>query len=486
MSPVAKKIKKSKWTVDQGQEMDQEELELENLLFAGLKAKETLSKEYEPAEPEPEMTFFIDTQGQNEPELQVIEEEPEQEQAAWTDDEEQTFQVDIQSKRRLRKLKTDFEETSINAAEYENRLRKQFQKLHPTPRWATATESESDAIFTTTQALVKSNTEINPDRLEIIRLKDANQEAISKAPVQSVKFHPRAPVLFTAGFDKSLRLFQIDGKVNPKLQSIHFKDLTIFNAHFSANGSQVILTGRKPYFYVYDLASGQVDRIFGIRGHKFNLGRSEKTFEKALVSPCNKYIAILGQDGYILLLSMQTKQWVKSLKMNGTVSCIAFSPDHTFVYGLGSEGQVYQFNLDTNECTRKFNDHGCVKPTTITVSPDNKWIATGNDTGAVNVYALATALASTDPLPIKTILNLISPITTLLFHPSSQLLVLASREVKDALRIYHVGSQRVVKNWPTDSTPLGYVSDVDISKDGKFIAMGNTKGKVVLYNFGAF
>jgi U3 small nucleolar RNA-associated protein 18 len=84
--------------------------------------------------------------------------------------------------------------------------------------------------------------------------------------VQSVQFHPRAPVILTAGLDKTVRLFHIDGKENPKVQSFFIKDLPIFSAHFTQDGSQIILTGRRNYFYSISLETGKPIRTTGIRG----------------------------------------------------------------------------------------------------------------------------------------------------------------------------------------------------------------------------
>jgi hypothetical protein len=50
------------------------------------------------------------------------------------------------------------------------------------------------------------------------RLRDANQHAASTAVVQSTRFHPNGQMLMTAGFDKKLRLFAVDGLRNPLLQ----------------------------------------------------------------------------------------------------------------------------------------------------------------------------------------------------------------------------------------------------------------------------
>ena len=51
-----------------------------------------------------------------------------------------------------------------------------------------------------------------------------------------MRFHPRISALMTAGLDKTLRIFQVDGKVNRLLQSVHFPDLPIYSVrHFPAH-----------------------------------------------------------------------------------------------------------------------------------------------------------------------------------------------------------------------------------------------------------
>lgn len=55
-----------------------------------------------------------------------------------------------------------------------------------------------------------------------------------------------------------------------------------------------------------------------------------------IVSPDNKHIAILGNDGYIIILSGKTKQWIANFKINGTVKSAAFSTDGQYLYASGS------------------------------------------------------------------------------------------------------------------------------------------------------
>lgn len=75
--------------------------------------------------------------------------------------------------------------------------------------------------------------------LDVARVVDANRESRSQAVVQAIQFHPSAPAMLTAGLDKTLRVFQIDGKRNVCLQSTYLKDLPIYSAAFTPDGNEV-------------------------------------------------------------------------------------------------------------------------------------------------------------------------------------------------------------------------------------------------------
>lgn len=72
-----------------------------------------------------------------------------------------------------------------------------------------------------------------PDQIDIVRLKDANIQARSQAVVRALQFHRSGELLLTAGLDKTVRLFHIDGKRNEKVHSVYFEDLPIYSAYFS-------------------------------------------------------------------------------------------------------------------------------------------------------------------------------------------------------------------------------------------------------------
>src|SRR5207249_2757948 len=54
---------------------------------------------------------------------------------AWVDSDDERVSVSLASNPRLRKLRDTESEDIINGREYIKRLRKQYERLHPTPDW---------------------------------------------------------------------------------------------------------------------------------------------------------------------------------------------------------------------------------------------------------------------------------------------------------------------------------------------------------------
>jgi U3 small nucleolar RNA-associated protein 18 len=67
------------------------------------------------------------------------------------------------------------------------------------------------------------------------------------------------------------------------------------------------------------------------------------------------------------------------------------------------------------------------------------------------------------------------------FNSDGQILAMATQREKHGLKLLHVPSKTVFSNWPTSKTPLGYVWSMDFSPTSKFLAIGNDKGKCLLY-----
>jgi len=168
------------------------------------------------------------------------------------------------------------------------------------------------------------------------------------------------------------------------------------------------------------------------------------------------------------------------LKVNGSVRNLSFAADGKELLSIGSDGEVYTWDLRSRRCIHRGPDEGCVKSTALQVSLDSKLFATGSSMGVVNLYNRESFLGGVRK-PVKAFMNLTTSIDNLRFNSDSQILAISSRMQKDALRLIHVPSNTVFSNWPTPKTPLQYVHSMAFSPGGGYFAAGNGAGKVLLY-----
>ncbi|XP_076921156.1 U3 small nucleolar RNA-associated protein 18 homolog [Bidens hawaiensis] len=409
---------------------------------------------------------------------------------AWVDEEEQKVNINISKVNRLRKMRKEEDESIVTGSEYVSRLRAQHMKLNPATEWArfdsraknatsdTDSDQENedlDTVFQTSEDLVvKGKSKLLPGLLEYSRLVNANAQDPSSGPINSVQFHRNGQLLLTAGLDKKLRFFQIDGKRNTKIQTIFIDDCPIRNASFTPNGSHVILSGRRKFFYSLDLVKAKTDKIGPL------VGREEKSLESFVISPNSETIAFIGNEGYILLVSTKTKELIGTLKMNGTARVLTFVDQGHQLMATGGDGQIYHFDLRTMRCFHKGVDEGCITGTALSTIPNGNLFAAGSDSGIVNVYNRDEFLGG-NKRPIKTIENLTTKIDFMKFNHDAQILAVCSSMKKNSMKLVHVPSFTVFSNWPPLNMTLRFPRCLDFSPGGGLMAVGNAAGHVLLY-----
>lgn len=468
--------------------------------------------------------------------------------AAWVDeDDEETF-ISLNAKK-LRKLRTKKEiddrnegivsEVVVNGVEYQKRLRAQLSKVNKKQNitWATLPseikkrkeeakknvpskigdifiddssaskiadddedekfESEEDVLEgnllrTTESKIVTRNAQGNaPLRKGIVkigRLRDANSTRPAKALITTLEFHPSHPeVLMTASLDHHISLYQIDGKNNAHITSVLFPDLPIYSASIinAQSNDEIIVTGRRPFFYTYDIATGTTSRVDRI------IAREEHAYPKLCKSPDDKYIALYGGGGSeIVVISAHTKQLVTSFRMSmGTVKSATFNHDGSKLFVSGIGGEIYEYDMRTMRCSGRYVDEGSLYTSALAMSIGSKYFASGSTSGVVNIYSGDTLKC--DPTtndgsarvikPEKSLMNLTTPIDRVVFNHDAQMMAMSSHDTFNSLRLVHLPSYTVFSNWPLNLVPLQHVSTMAFSPNSGFFVVGNDKGRVLTF-----
>lgn len=458
--------------------------------------------------------------------------------AVWHDDDDDKQHVDLLYQPRRKKLREDLQEGAVSVAEYAERLRRMHRDKFsgrglggwaqlPTGKKSGSgnkadsgndsnnssgddggeTDEDDGSVSQDVTKLLRSansamslarkgrctdgiTSVLKPGILDLRVVTDANIEEPNAAEARCVDFHPTGRIIMTAGLDKTVRLFAMDGKQNTKLQSIHLRNFPIHSAHFACAGEEVVATGRRRYFHTVDLQTGRVTQINTLSSFE------ERSWEHMKVSHNGSRLALTGQHGRVVVLCSRSKRNIGQLRVNGHVADVAFSRkndgDHE-LYTCSTDGTVYLWDLRTMNCIDKHRDEGAVHSTCLAAT--NGRYAVGSDSGVVNVYSEGTLCqgqlvegrdARTET-PAKRLLNLRTRIDNIAFNTDGQLMAFASHEKKGAVRIVHTASMSVFSNWPTArSSVTGRVCSLTFSPSSGFLAVGESSGRVRLLRLKAY
>ena len=352
---------------------------------------------------------------------------------------------------------------------------------------------------------------LRPEVLDIQRTKDIPD--VQPSAITSLSFHPDLPLLLSSGPASTLYLHHITPSppaptANPLLTALHIRKTPLTTTAFHPTDSRIFLGARRRYFHVWNLDTGSIEKITRIYGQQ----HQQRSMEHFKLSPDGRYMALMGSarkgGGVINLLDAKTLQWSSQVRVEsrGGIADFAWWRDSRGMSIAGKNGEITEWNLIEQRVAARWQDEGAVGTTTISLGGDNgqtgsaigkdRWVVVGSSSGIVNIYdrrawLVAPKTPDSDspvpahPKPTRTLDQLTTPTSHLAFSPDGQLLVVASRWKKDALRLVHLPTCTVYKNWPTSNTPLGRITGVAFAPGSEALAVANEQGKIRLWEIRA-
>ncbi|CAD5116118.1 DgyrCDS5043 [Dimorphilus gyrociliatus] len=421
-------------------------------------------------------------------EADVTEQSDKLPEAAWIDEDDEDddeYEITERLATRKRKLKK-----TVTNASYSKILRKNFEDAMGKKTWAAQkinkrrkseeSEDESDIeelLKSTDTYLTNKSGTLSAGLLHIKRVTDANKERRSKGQLRNVEFHPNAQVFLSSDkVENSVKLFEIDGKYNPLIQTVELKKCPIYSCHFTKNGKEILIGSKGNAFHCYDMIEGKINRI----NHLRRSNDLDTTYFK--VSPCGKYFVVRGNNGFMHVITTDTKERIDSLKMNGKVLDFDFNSDGSRLYSCGNDAEVYIWDLNRRQCLRKFIDEGALIGTSIAASKNGQYLACGSSTGVINIYDQdGLDCGTATPSPVKSLMNLTTSCTLLKFNNTSEILACASESEANACKLVHVESLTVFSNFPPFRKRLGVPTCLDFSLNSGYFSVGNRGGRAFLF-----
>lgn len=455
---------------------------------------------------------------------------------AWEDSDDDRMMVSLAGNSRLRKLRINEAEDLVSGRVYVKRLRRQYRLLNPTPEWALRAKrrrrSSASSLSSTSDNSMDVDEEglsvlplarllqsagslsrslengkrpkLRPEVLDIQRTRDI--PTVEPSAVLSLTFHPQYPVLLSSGLSSTLYLHHIDPTAlptpNPLLTSVHIRSTPLHTSQFlPPDGDKIFFSGRRRFFHTWDLGSGTIQKVTRVYGQK----EEQKSMERFKLSPCGRYMGLLGSarkgGGVVNILDANTSQWIGAARVEGRdgIADFAWWSNGEGLTVVNKGGEVGEWSIQSLSFLALWNDEGAIGSTVIALGGSSghvdlggdRWVAIGSSSGVVNIYDRKPWVKEQKiciphrPEPTKRLMQLVTPTSCLEFSPDGQLLVLASRWKRDALRLVHLPSCTVYRNWPTSQTPLGRISAVAFSSASDILAVGNEQGKIRLWEIRA-
>ncbi|KAL8702041.1 MAG: hypothetical protein Q9224_000211 [Gallowayella concinna] len=454
--------------------------------------------------------------------------------AVWHDSDDDRILVSLQTSPRLRKLRDYEDEDLVNGREYTKRLRRQFERLNPVPPWAIRSrvkESSKDnkvgrrynsegpysvssgddmsvdfeqfsatplatllqqpkTFLSSESKTAKGKRKLRPEVIDMQRTKDVG--IAQPSAITSLDFHPHHPLLISSGPASTISLHHVAPRSpnpNPLLTSLHIHSTPLHVSIFQPpNGSKILFAGRRRYFHSWDLSSGRISKVSRVYGHQ----NEQKSMERFKMSPCGRWMGLVGSrrkgGGLINVLDAHTTQWVAEVRVEskGGIADFDWWGDGEGITAIGKGGEAVEWDGRQNRIVGRWVDEGAVGTTVLALGGrasgakalgGDRWVAVGSSAGIVNVYdrkhwAFGDVPAS--PKPIRALDQLTTATSHLVFSPDGQLMLMASRWKRDALRL-------VYKNWPTSSTPLGIITAVAFAPTSEMLAVATEQGKIRLW-----
>lgn len=363
--------------------------------------------------------------------------------------------------------------------------------------------------FTAATTNARKRRKLRPETIDIQRTRDIADT--HKAAVSSLCFHPRHPILLSASTSSVMYLHHVDPSAhptpNPALTSVQVRRTDLRRAAFvGPRGDEVVFAGRRRYFHAWDLSSGAVRKVAKVQAHQ----REHRTMERFRPSPCGRYLALQASDkkggGMLNVVNAATMQWIAQARVDGRggIADFAWWGDGNGLTIAGKDGQVAEWSLASRRTVGVWRDEGSIGGTVMALGGGNgpaelggdRWVAVGSNSGILNVYdrnglvarqqkgergAAAAVEIQKLPEPTRCFEQLTTSVSVVAFSPDGQLLAFGSQHKKDALKLVHLPSCTVYRNWPTEQTPLGRITAVAFSAGSDVLAVANDVGKIRLW-----
>jgi len=361
-------------------------------------------------------------------------------------------------------------------------------------KWATKkaddfTIDEEDSDFETflaSTSVANAITRLRNDQVRMRRRQDLNIDArstcgavssLSWQPLGSQSIEANPLVAFATMSDKQVRLCRVseNGKSSNIEYSIQVKKLVSPKVIKFISESELLITNhiKNGRVLLYNIESQSSYSYTSLAG------KSIVDARHIVNMPNEKNIFTIAYDGgHIVNIDKRSKQFISEFRLNN--ACVGLGWGSIGSLYLGDEkSNLYKFDPRSSKCQSRVQLETTVSLSSFAMNGDSL-MACGSPFGTVDIVDTYDMEKSTSP--IVSFDRLVTGIDNMAFHPiHNSMLVAASADKRNALRVYECGNGKTLQGWPSETEPIGRARQISFSDCGRFLAIGCKSGRVQMY-----